>query len=117
MRRYFPVFVASVAILSALAPRARAASSAEECVAFQRTQQASGLLFDVTNNCDKNLACSLTWTLTCENDKGKPTSSSRQGARFTVDSSSSHAETGSAAACTSAGWRIDDVAWSCAPAK
>jgi hypothetical protein len=117
VRHFFPFVVASLAAVALFAPRAGAAPSAAQCVAFQRTETSTGLLFDVQNNCDKELACTLGWTVTCENSSGKATSTSRQAARFTVDAQLSHSETGSAASCTGAGWRIDDVSWSCAPVK
>lgn len=94
-----------------------AAESADECVAITRSEAPDGLDFEVKNNCDKSLACSMSWTLSCENDKGKVTSSSRAGASFALAKDAAKHTLGSSAACKSSGWRIDDVTWACNPVK
>jgi hypothetical protein len=119
VRRILPASFAILTSLLALAAHpdaARAADSADECVAVRRTEQSAGLDFEVQNNCDKNLRCGLGWTLTCENDSGKATRSTHKNARFSVEASTSHHELGSAAACNG-NWRIQDVTWECAAAQ
>ncbi len=114
----FAVFCALGVILTSTgAKRAMAADSADDCVAITRTEQSDGLDFELKNNCDKSLACTLGWTLSCENDKGKVTSSSKQSASFAVAKDAAKHAFGSALACRTSGWRIDDVGWTCAPAK
>jgi hypothetical protein len=108
--------LAALAVTGLLvAMTAQAAESADECVAVQRAEQSNGLQFEVKNNCDRRLSCSLTWRLSCENASGKVTSSATKVASFVVAASSEHQVFGSAAACAS-NWRIDDVSWECAPA-
>ena len=102
------------AALGAAGP-ARAADSADACVAIRSAEMSSGLAFDVQNTCEKKLACALTWTLTCENASGKTTSKAKQEARFVISASDTHHTTGSAASCKD-GWKIEDVSWDCAPA-
>jgi hypothetical protein len=99
----------------AIAGPARAGTSASDCVSIQSAQLSTGLAFDVQNACEKRLSCALTWTLTCENASGKTTSKAKQEAKFIVDAADTHHMTGSSAACKD-GWKIDDVAWDCAPA-
>jgi hypothetical protein len=89
--------------------------SANDCVSIQSAQLSTGLSFDVANGCDKRLSCALTWTLTCENASGKATSKAKQEARFVIGASDTHQTAGSAASCKD-GWKIDEVAWDCAPA-
>jgi len=94
-----------------------AAESADECVNITRTESPEGLDFEVKNNCDKPLACSMSWTLSCENDKGKVTASSRAGASFALAKDASKHTLGSSVTCKTSGWRIDDVSWACNPVK
>lgn len=106
---------AAVAFAALGATSARAAESADECVAIQKNEQSDGLAFDVKNNCDRRLACSLSWRVSCENASGKTTKSLVASASFGVAPAAAHQVFGSAAACNG-NWRIDDVSWSCAPA-
>jgi hypothetical protein len=94
---------------------ARAADSANACVAIKSAEMSSGLSFDVENSCEKKLSCALTWTLTCENASGKTTSKAKQEARFVLSASDTHHTTGSASSCKDS-WKIEDVSWDCAPA-
>jgi hypothetical protein len=114
-RALFIGFLCSLAV-ALFGASASAAESADECVAITRTEQSDGLDFELKNNCEKPLACNLSWTLSCENDKGKVTSSARSSASLALAKDTSKHATGSALACKSSGWRIDDVSWSCAPA-
>lgn len=107
-------FVAGVVTLIAVAAPAAAGTSASDCVSIASAELSTGLSFDVKNACEKRLSCALTWTLTCENASGKTTSKAKQEARFVVAASDSHQLTGSSATCKD-GWKIDDVAWDCAP--
>lgn len=119
MRR--TIALSSLAILGLLAtsatPRsASAATSADECVAIYKTPEPTGIDFELQNNCDKRLSCSLGWTLKCESDAGKVTRSARLGKSFVVTAATSHHEAASSASCNG-NWRIDDVTWSCSPAE
>ncbi len=108
-------FVAGALTLIAVAAPASAGTSASDCVSINSAALSTGLAFDVKNACEKRLSCALTWTLTCENASGKATSKAKQEAKFMVDASDTHQLTGSSATCKD-GWKIDDVAWDCAPA-
>ena len=121
MRRFFScgfVFVCGVAtaLLGPSSPAHAQPESADDCVAIVKTERADGLDFELDNNCERPLACTLGWTLSCENDKGKVTSSERHAASFAVAKESAKHAFGSAAVCKTSGWRIDDVGWTCAPA-
>lgn len=107
-------FVAGALVLTAVAAPARASSSASDCLTISSAELSTGLSFDVRNGCDTRLACALTWTLTCENASGKATSKSKQEAKFVVGASDTRQLTGSSATCKD-GWKIDEVAWGCAP--
>jgi hypothetical protein len=116
MRRFFlGGFVCALAV-ALLGPTALAAESADDCVAIQRTEQADGLDFQLKNNCDRPLACTLAWTLSCENDKGKVTTTAKQSASVAMAKDTDKHVFGSATTCKTSGWRIDDVGWTCAPA-
>jgi hypothetical protein len=90
--------------------------TADECVNVTRTEQSDGLDFELKNNCDKGLSCTIGWTLSCENASGKTTSTAKASASFAVGKDTAHHELGSSKSCKD-GWRIDDVTWSCAPVK
>lgn len=108
--------VAGGLALVAMAGPANAGASASDCVSINSAALSTGLAFDVKNACEKRLSCALTWTLTCENASGKTTSRAKQEAKFVVDASDTHQLTGSSLTCKD-GWKIDDVAWDCAPAS
>ena len=106
--------VLSVALLSA--PSAKAADSADECVRMRESQAEKGLTLDVDNNCDRSLACSLSWTVSCQTESGKVTRSAKDSARFIVAAS----KTGRAVASTKTcgdNWKIEDISWDCAAVK
>lgn len=108
------VAVAGALSFVAFVGPASAAATASECLSIQTATLNNGLAFDVQNACDKRLSCALSWTLTCENASGKATSKAKQEARFLLDASDTRSMTGSSAACKDS-WKIDDVAWQCAP--
>ena len=106
--------VLSVAILSA--PPAKAAESADDCVRLRESQVEKGLTLDVDNNCDRSLACSVSWTVSCQTESGKVTRSAKDSARFVVAAS----KTGRAVASTKTcgdNWKIEDISWDCAAVK
>jgi hypothetical protein len=106
--------VLSIAILAA--PPAKAAESADECVRLRESQVDKGLTLDVDNNCDRSLACAVSWTVSCQTESGKVTRSAKDSARFVVAAS----KTGRAVASTKTcgdNWKIEDVSWDCAAVK
>ena len=106
--------VLSAALLSA--PPAQAADSADECVRLRESQVDKGLTLDVDNNCDRSLACSVSWTVSCQTESGKVTRSAKENARFVVAAS----KTGRAVASTKTcgdNWKIEDINWDCAAVK
>jgi hypothetical protein len=109
----FGLVVAAATLVGITVP-ARAGTSASDCVSIASAELSTGLSFDVKNACEKRLSCAMTWTLSCENASGRITSRAKQEAKFVVGADGSHQLTGSSAACKD-GWRIDDVAWECAP--
>jgi len=118
MQRALPYVLAGAAAFAAVigaAGPARAADSANACVAIRSAEMSSGLAFDVENGCEKRLSCALSWTLTCTNASGKTTSTAKQEARFVLSASDTHHTTGSAASCKDS-WKIEEVSWDCAPA-
>ena len=114
--RRFALAASALAFAVALSATAGAAESVDDCVAISRTELSTGLTFEVKNNCDRKLSCSMGWRLSCENASGKTTSSSRESATFGMSASSEHKVNGSAASCKD-GWKIDDVTWTCSPQK
>lgn len=119
MKRAFAILLAGLPVLSVAflaAPAARAADSADECVRLRESQENKGLALDVDNNCDRNLSCSVSWTVSCQTETGKVTRSAKDGARLVVAAS----RTGRAFASTKScgeNWRIEDISWDCAAVK
>lgn len=107
--------ILAVLALLAVGTRASAADSADECVNVTKTMSDDGLDFEVANHCDRSVTCSIRWTLACENDSGKTTSTKAEAASFALGKDVSKHASGSAKSCKN-NWRIDDIDWSCAPA-
>ena len=102
---------ASVGISSAGAD-----ASADDCVGFRKSDLDKGLMFEAASSCDKKLACSLSWVLTCSSDEGKVTSRAPASRKFVLGAQETTSETASADTCKQS-WRIDDVRWSCQESK
>lgn len=119
MNRAIASLVLGLPLLSVIglsAPPAHAAESADECVRLRESQQSAGLALDVDNNCDRRLACSVSWTVQCQTESGKVTRSSKDGARFVVAASQSARAFASTSSCGD-NWKIEDVSWDCSPLK
>lgn len=99
-----------------VAAAAQSEDNAESCVGFTKSEEDKGLSFAVRNACDMKLACKMRWTVTCESNEGKVTGKKSASTKFSVDPSGDQSVFTSAESCKQA-WRIDDVSWSCDPAK
>lgn len=95
---------------------AHADASADDCVGVRKTEVERGLEFSVQSSCEKPLACSLGWTVTCSTDKGAVTSRVQEKKKFALSAGASEVVTGSAATCKQS-WRIEGVNWRCDPVK
>ena len=89
---------------------ARAAESARDCVGFEKGETDKELLFHASNSCERRLECTLDYTLSCEDTKGRVTSSSPLRLAFQLASKGERDLTLSAASCQQ-GWRIGEVDW------
>jgi hypothetical protein len=98
------------------APPAHAADSADECVRMRESQVDKGLTLDVDNNCDRTLACSLSWTVSCQTESGKVTRTAKDSARFVVAASKTGRALASSKSCGD-NWKIEDISWDCAAVK
>jgi hypothetical protein len=118
-RGWFVLF--SLSLLTAIAfaaGPAQAQDSVDDCLGILQSVQSDGLALDVNNSCDRSLNCSISWTLKCEDDKGKVTAQTGSSTRFLIARADSKKVFGSADACKkAAGWEIDGVTWSCNPVK
>jgi hypothetical protein len=114
--RALPILGASALGLLLSTSRIQAAEKAEECVHLLRSELSTGMSITLNNACGENLACSMSWTVQCENAAGKVSSRERGSKRFTVAAREGQDVLASAEKCTS-GWSIDDIAWSCAKTK
>jgi hypothetical protein len=110
------VLLPVLALLLLAAPAARAAESAGECVQLKESMEPGGLALRVDNDCDRGLACVLSWTVQCQTESGKVTRSSKDGARVVVQATRSAHAVASAKSCGDS-WKIDDVRWDCSPLR
>jgi hypothetical protein len=107
----------AVASLPAGSSVAHAEEPPLQCVGFQQSVQENKTIeYEVENGCEKKQACSLSWTIQCENDKGKATDRSRKSERFVLAPSSKKAVSLSAESCKQS-WRIEEVTWQCDDVK
>ncbi len=104
------------AAVLALAPRAGAADSADDCVRLGSNPVAKGVSLEVDNNCDRALSCRLSWVVTCESATGRVTRTKPGAAQLVLASSASGSALASSAECGDA-WHVDDVRWSCSPTR
>lgn len=95
---------------------AQAKESADSCIRFDRTEAEKGLDYGVDNSCERKLACTLSWTVSCEDNHGKVTSTKGYSSHFRLEENGAHSVTASAAECKQ-GWNIDNVRWHCDEAK
>lgn len=119
-RRVWCVLGSVMAVAVALSARTARADGpgVDDCLGILQSVQDGGLSMDLNNSCDRSLSCALTWTLKCEDAKGKVTQTIPGSTRVTIARADSKTVLGSADACKSAaGWEIDRVSWSCSPVK
>ncbi len=118
MRRLTKVVIwISSAFMLCSATGALAAESADTCVGVHKSEADHGLDYELSSACEQKLACSMSWTVTCQDNHGKVTSKKNASERFNLDDSASHTVSASAADCTSGNYDIDNVRWHCDPAK
>ncbi len=86
------------------------------CAHFDQVDrdEEDGVDLVVANRCDVRLACSVSWTLTCEPDTRKA-SRFQRAAAFGLDVGSEQRTLAGTGDCGHHGWVIDDVSWSCRP--
>lgn len=121
MRRWARTFVCAVGAFGLLngllsVRTAQAEESADSCVHFDRTEGDKGLDYGVENSCERKLACTLSWTVSCQDTRGKVTSKKSYSSKFRLAENGSHSVTASAGECEQ-GWNIDNVRWHCDQAK
>lgn len=110
-----PLSGAAPAVRLALAT-ARAAENAEQCVAFSESATERSVDYDADNRCDRKLSCTVSFTLQCEAEAGHITRREKKSEHFAIAAHAKRKGSLSAEACKS-GWRIDDIGWSCDPAR
>jgi hypothetical protein len=106
----------SPAIAGPRKPRAKKpkVSVAACTVIDQRGRDDEGIDIVVANRCEVKLACSVSWSLTCQPAVGKRRKS-QHGQAFSLVTDATETTAISPIACGNDGWEIDDVAWSCQP--
>jgi len=112
-------------LLSSLALPARAdathkkpGKSLAACATFtQKDASDTTVDFTVDNACTVAVTCTVSWSVTCAPDAPKKRSKKYEGATFTLDAAQLRTTTASADRCGDDGWAIEDVTWTCAPAK
>ncbi len=115
--------LAITAVCASMSARAdkhvkKAKGSVADCASFDQKDSGDDAVdFTITNSCTIDVECSVTWSLTCAPDAPKRRSKKFEGASFTLASTEARTTTASASRCGDDGWSIDDVSWSCAPAK
>ena len=86
--------------------------TANACVGFQNRVGDKEILVHAGNDCERRLACTLDYTVTCEDHTGKATSRVQGHTPFNLAPKGNADLTLSAADCKQ-GWSIDDLVWKC----
>jgi len=97
---------------------AGAADSVNDCFSIVRTEKDTGIDFELSNGCDRSIACNMQWTVQCESAAGKVVKESQGRAGAMLGAGGKSKVFGSADACrANAGWTIDNVSFSCTPVR
>jgi len=100
----------------ALADRAK--KSLADCTTFDQEDKGdSGVSFTLHNRCSVPVDCSITWQLVCAPESHKRRSVHANTAKLALTEGAARSTDASAAACGDAGWSLEDIQWSCQPAK
>jgi hypothetical protein len=91
---------------------AQEGDTANACVGFQNRVGDKELVVHAGNDCERRLACTLAYSVTCEDNAGKVTSRAQKQSPFNLAPKGDAELTLSAADCKQ-GWAIDDLAWKC----
>ena len=104
---------ASAGIRSAEAAEANTASA---CVGFQNQVADKQLIIHASNDCELRLACTLDYSVRCEDNQGHVTSRAQKQSPFKLAPKGQADLTLSAEACQrqrQPGWAIDELIWNC----
>jgi hypothetical protein len=109
----------SLVIPTQLATADKKKRSVDDCTSFDQKDRddEEGVDFSIQNSCSMPVACSLQWTVTCAPESKKRKSRKRDSHSFQLDASNGITLTASTARCGDDGWQVDDISWSCAPAR
>lgn len=109
------VLIVSPAVADKRKKKARARPSISTCTTFDQVDRADDSVdLLIGNQCELEVSCSVSWTVTCAPDR-KHKSRHQGGRAFTLGIAQVETSNASAAACGNDGWVIDDVVWSCQP--
>ena len=92
--------------------QAQEPETANACVGFQNAVGDKELVVHAGNDCERKLACTLDYSVRCEDNDRKVTSLVQKRALFNLAAKGNAELTLSAATCKQ-GWAIDDLAWTC----
>jgi hypothetical protein len=105
--------LAALAVLGAAATRpAVAQTSANDCLRFSFEEGEKALLYQAQNDCERPLDCRMSYVVSCEDGKGRVTSSSPLRFAFALSKHGKRELILSARQCKQ-GWTIADVNWTC----
>ena len=88
------------------------ADSVNACVGFQNEEGDKQIIVHASNDCERRLACSLTYNVRCEDTDRNVTSRVEKQLPFNLTSKGKADLTLSAVTCKQ-GWAIADLAWTC----
>ena len=100
----------------ALADRPK--KSLAECTAFDQEDKGdTGLSFTLHNSCSVPVDCSISWRLVCAPESHKRRTVHANETKLALTEGAARSAEASSATCGDAGWSIEDIQWSCQPAK
>lgn len=96
-------------------PKVKQRTSVADCTSFEQLDREDDSVdLVVANSCEVQVACSVSWSVTCSPGT-KRARRSQHGEAFTLATTQSQTNNASATSCGNDGWAIDDVVWSCNP--
>src|SRR5687767_5213631 len=106
----------SICVPAALAKGAK--KSLADCTSFKQTEKGDDA-FELTvhNSCKAQIACSMSWKVTCNPDSPKRRTVHEKSSKFTLSEGTGQTVEASAAICGDEPFTISSVQWGCEPSK
>lgn len=106
------MYPAAGAIGVRFAEAGKSVKSVSRCVKYRQDQRDTAIEIFLDNTCERDLSCSMSWSLTCHREDGE-LERHRVDEAFELIDGTVHKVNASALSCGEDDWSISNVRWSC----